>query len=59
MKDMFKLAAKVFQQIMIDYNEAESEEDKILAITKICIKNQEGNWLTDDYVEYQLVKLEM
>jgi hypothetical protein len=35
---MFKVVATVFQQIMTELNGAESEEDRIVAITKIVLK---------------------
>jgi uncharacterized tellurite resistance protein B-like protein len=41
---MFKVVAMVFQQIMTELSGAESEEDRIVAITKIVSKlmNQNG-----------------
>jgi hypothetical protein len=35
---MFKVVAVVFQQIMTEFSWAESEEDRIVAITKIVSK---------------------
>jgi spore coat protein CotF len=35
---MFKAVTAVFQQIMTELNEAEPEEDRIMAITKIVLK---------------------
>jgi hypothetical protein len=33
--DMFKVVVMIFQQIMTELNGAESEEDRIIALTKI------------------------
>jgi hypothetical protein len=43
---MFKIVATVFQHIMTELNGAESEEDRIVAITKIVSKllKQIGRW---------------
>jgi hypothetical protein len=41
---MFKVVATVFQQVMTELNGAGSEEDKIMAITKNCIKIHEAKW---------------
>jgi hypothetical protein len=38
LNDMFTLFATIFQQIMTDLNGAESEEDRIMTITKIVLK---------------------
>jgi hypothetical protein len=54
---MYKVVARIFEQIMTQLSGAESEEDKIVVITEDCIKTHERNWLTDDYVERQLVTL--
>jgi hypothetical protein len=35
---MFKVVATIFQQIMTELNGAESEEGRIMAITKIVLK---------------------
>jgi hypothetical protein len=35
---MFTVVATIFQQIMAERNGAESEEDRIMAITKIVLK---------------------
>jgi hypothetical protein len=35
---MFKVVATIFQQIMTELNGAKSEEDRIMAITKIVLK---------------------
>jgi hypothetical protein len=35
---MFKVVAKIFQQIITELNGAESEEDRIMDITKIVLK---------------------
>jgi hypothetical protein len=40
---MFKVVATVFQQIMTLLNAAESEEDRIMAITKIVLKFMKQN----------------
>jgi hypothetical protein len=39
LNDMFKVVAAIFQQIMTELNGAESEEDRIRAITKIVRNN--------------------
>jgi hypothetical protein len=36
--DMFKVVIMIFQQIMTELNGAESEEDRIMAITKTVLK---------------------
>jgi hypothetical protein len=43
---MFTVAATICQQIMTELNGAESEEDRIMAITKIVFQlmNQNGSW---------------
>jgi ABC-type thiamine transport system substrate-binding protein len=38
LNDTFTVVAKVFQQIMTKLNGAESEEDRIMAITKTVLK---------------------
>jgi hypothetical protein len=38
LNDMFTVVATIFQQIMTQLSGAESEEDRILAITKIVLK---------------------
>jgi hypothetical protein len=40
---MFKVVATVFQQIVIELNAAESEEDRMVAITKIVLKLMKQN----------------
>jgi hypothetical protein len=35
---MFEVVARVFQQIMTHLNGADSEKDRIMAITKIALK---------------------
>jgi uncharacterized tellurite resistance protein B-like protein len=40
---MFKAAATIFQQIMTELNGAESEEDRIVAITKIVLQLMKQN----------------
>jgi hypothetical protein len=35
---MFKVVSVVFQQIMKQLNGAESEEDRIMAVTKVVLK---------------------
>jgi hypothetical protein len=40
---MFTVVAKILQQIMTDLNGAESEEDRIMAITKIVLKLTKQN----------------
>jgi hypothetical protein len=44
---MFTVVATLFQQIMTELNCAESEEDRIVAITKIVIRTREAKWLLD------------
>jgi uncharacterized tellurite resistance protein B-like protein len=41
--DMFTVIATIFQQIMTELNGAESEEDRIMAITKIVLKLMKQN----------------
>jgi hypothetical protein len=41
---MFKVVATIFQQIMTELNEAEPEEDRIVAIAKNCIKIHVAKW---------------
>jgi hypothetical protein len=38
---MFKVVAAIFQLIMTELNGAESEEDRIMVITKIVLKHME------------------
>jgi hypothetical protein len=38
LNDRFKVVATVFQQVMTELNGAESEEERIVAITKIVLK---------------------
>jgi hypothetical protein len=40
---MFEVVATAFQQIMTELNTAESEEDRIVAITKIVLKLMKQN----------------
>jgi hypothetical protein len=40
---MFTVVAKIFQQIMTELSEAESEENRIMAITKIVSKLMKRN----------------
>jgi uncharacterized tellurite resistance protein B-like protein len=40
---MFTVVAKIFQQIMTELSEAESEEDSIMAIKKIVLKLMKKN----------------
>jgi hypothetical protein len=40
---MFKVVAMIFQQIVTELNQAESEEDRIMAITKIVLKLMKQN----------------
>jgi hypothetical protein len=40
---MFKIVAMIFQQIMTDLSVAESEEDRIMTITKIGFKLMKQN----------------
>jgi hypothetical protein len=42
---MFTGVATMFQQIMTELNAAESEEDRIVAITKIVLKLMKQNGL--------------
>jgi hypothetical protein len=43
---MFKVVAMIFQQMMTEFNGAESEEDRIVNVTKIILKliKQNGSW---------------
>jgi hypothetical protein len=41
--DMFKAVATAFQQIMTELNGAESEEVRIMAITKVVLKLMKQN----------------
>jgi hypothetical protein len=41
---MFKVVTTIFQQIVTELSGAKSEEDRIMAITKICIKTREAKW---------------
>jgi hypothetical protein len=41
--NMFRVVAMVFQQIMTQLNGVESEEDRIMAITKIVLKLMKQN----------------
>jgi hypothetical protein len=43
LNDMFKVVATIFQPIMTELSGAESEEDRIMAITKIVLKLIEQN----------------
>jgi uncharacterized tellurite resistance protein B-like protein len=43
MNDIFKVVTMIFQQIMTKLSGAESEEDRILAITKIVLKLMKQN----------------
>jgi hypothetical protein len=52
---MFKVVAMVFQQIMTEFNGVESEEDRIVAITRTVLKLMNQN--TNDYVECRQIKL--
>jgi hypothetical protein len=38
LRDIFKVVAKVLEQIMIDLSGAESEENRIVIVTKIVLK---------------------
>jgi hypothetical protein len=40
---MFTVVATAFQQIMTEFNGAESEEDRIVAVTKIVLKLMKQN----------------
>jgi hypothetical protein len=40
---MFTVVATIFQQIMIEINGAESEEERILAITKTVLRAMKQN----------------
>jgi hypothetical protein len=41
--DIFKVVAMIFQHITTELNEAESEEDRIMSITKIVLKLMKQN----------------
>jgi hypothetical protein len=43
LNDMFTVVATIFQQIMTDLNGVETEEYRILAITKIILKLMKQN----------------
>jgi hypothetical protein len=45
---MFKVVTTIFQQITTELNGAESEEDRIIAITKIVLKliKENGRWIS-------------
>jgi hypothetical protein len=44
---MFKVVIMVFQWIMTELTWFESEEDRIVAITKNCIETHEAKWLLE------------
>jgi hypothetical protein len=64
---MFTVVATIFQQITTELNGTESEEDRIMAITRIVLKLMKQNnmypqgtgLLTKDYVECRQAKLQM
>jgi hypothetical protein len=43
LNNMFRVVATAFQQIMIEANVAESEEDRIVTITKFVLKLMKQN----------------
>jgi hypothetical protein len=43
LKDMFPVIATIFQQIMTELSRAESQEDRIMVITKIVLKLMKQN----------------
>jgi hypothetical protein len=43
LNDMFTVVATIFQQLVTELNGAESEEDRIMAITKIVLKLMKQN----------------
>jgi hypothetical protein len=55
LNDMFKVVTTVFQQIMRELNGAESEEDRIVAITKIVLQLMKQE--TNDYIQCGQVNL--
>jgi hypothetical protein len=55
LNDIFKVVATLLQQIMTELNGAESEEDRMIAITKIALKPMKQK--TNGYIECRQVKL--
>jgi hypothetical protein len=45
LNDMLKVVTMIFHQIMTELNGAESEEDRVMAITKIVLKPMKPNGL--------------
>jgi hypothetical protein len=45
LNNLFKVVATIFQEIMTQLSGAELEEDRIIAITKNCIKTHEAERL--------------
>jgi hypothetical protein len=43
MNDMYRVVSTVFLQVMTELNGAESEQDRIMAITKIVLKLMKKN----------------